>query len=190
MVQILAKNFYLCLLAVFSLTLRNNFFHTGCKRFFSALLLGTFLCEENILCLAIMIQKKKNIGRFNARQLFTVVFTVFLLFSSCSTKRGIKTLLDIPVSTTKTVHHTENNKLGSLTSNCLSCEDLQVLTVDSIDISSLKNLSAAILITNVFWSFSLDSLQEEVTEYAYSPPNSLGDVPIYLLFKKLILYNA
>lgn len=137
-----------------------------------------------------MIQKMQNNGRFSARQLFTVVFTLFLLLSSCSTKRGIKTLLDIPVSTTKTVHDTENNKLASLSNNCLSCDDLQVLTVDSSDTSLLKNLSPATLLTAVYTGFLFNTFIEEPTEHSYSPPSILGEVPIYILFKKLILHNA
>lgn len=137
-----------------------------------------------------MVQEKKNKGKFNTRQLFTVVLTLFLLLSSCSTKRGIKTLLDIPVSTTKAVHHTENDKLANLSNNCLSCDDLQVLTVDSSDTSLLKNLSPATLLTAVYTGFLYSTFIEEPTEYSYSPPNILGEVPIYILFKKLILHNA
>src|SRR5690625_2406115 len=118
-----------------------------------------------------MIQKKKNNGRFHARQLFAVAFTIFLLFSSCSTKRGIKTLLDIPVSTTKTLHHTENNNLANLSNNCLSCKDLQVLTVESSDTSLLNDLTpAASILTKVYLSFLLTNPQEEPTEHIYSPP--------------------
>src|SRR5699024_12603635 len=82
-----------------------------------------------------MMQKRVNNGRFNASQLFAVLFAIFLIFSSCSTKRGIKSLLDLPVSTTKTVLHLENDKLVSNNSNCLSCKDLQVLTVDNSETS-------------------------------------------------------
>lgn len=137
-----------------------------------------------------MIQKETNNGRFHIRQLFTVVFTLFLLLSSCSTKRGIKTLLDIPVSTTKTVHHTENNKLASLSNNCLSCDELQVLTVDFSDTSLLKNLSSANTNATAYTGFLNITFIEEPTEYSYSPPSILGEVPIYILFKKLILHNV
>ena len=137
-----------------------------------------------------MVQKKLNIEKFNARKLFSVVFAIFLLFSSCSTKRGIKTLLDIPVSTTKTVHDTENNKLASLSNNCLSCDDLQVLTVDSSDTSLLKNLSPATIQNAVYTGFLYSAFFEKPTEHTYSPPSILREVPIYILFKKLILHNA
>lgn len=137
-----------------------------------------------------MMQKRVNNGRFNASQLFAVLFAIFLIFSSCSTKRGIKSLLDLPVSTTKTVLHLENDKLVSNNSNCLSCKDLQVLTVDNSDTSSLKILSPATLQDSVFLSFLEPNLNDESTEYTYGPPEIAGDVPIYILFKKLILYNA
>lgn len=137
-----------------------------------------------------MIQKETNNGRFHTRQLFTVVFTLFLLFSSCSTKRGVKALLNIPVSTTKTLDHTENNKIASLSNNCLSCDDLQVLTVDSSDTSLFKNLSPADINATAYTSFLNITFIEEPTEYSYSPPSILGEVPIYILFKKLILHNV
>src|SRR5690554_5224973 len=101
-----------------------------------------------------MIQKKKNNERFNTRQFFTVVFTLFLLLSSCSTKRGIKTLLDIPISTAETAKHKNNYKLAKQSNNCLSCEDLQVVTVEFSDISSLvKNLSSATIQEAVYTGF-------------------------------------
>ncbi|HLS11487.1 MAG TPA: hypothetical protein VK050_04955 [Flavobacteriaceae bacterium] len=137
-----------------------------------------------------MMQKRVNNGRFNASQLFAVLFAIFLIFSSCSTKRGLKSLLDLPVSTTKTVLHLENDKLVSNNSNCLSCKDLQVLTVDNSDTSLLKILSPATLQDSVFLSFLVPNFNDEPTEYTYGPPEKTGDVPIYILFKKLILYNA
>ena len=143
-----------------------------------------------MVCLAIMIQKKANKRVFYARQLFAVLFSIFLLFSSCSTKRGIRTLLDLPVSTTKTVFHLENDKLVSNNNNCLSCKDLQVLTVDNSDTSLSNILSPAILLDKVYLSFLIQNFKEEPTAYYYGPPKIIGDVPIYILFKKLILYNA
>lgn len=137
-----------------------------------------------------MLQKRIKNGRFNASQLFAVLFATFLIFSSCSTKRGIKSFLDLPGSTTKTVLHLESDKLVSNNSNCLSCKDLQVLTVDNSDTSLLKILSPATLQDSVFLGFLAPNYKDEPTEYTYGPPAKAGDVPIYILFKKLILYNA
>lgn len=136
-----------------------------------------------------MIQKKQNIRKVKTKQLFAVVFTLFLLLSSCSTKRGIKTLLNIPVSSTKVIDYKENNKLTSLSNNCLSCEDLQVLTVDFSDSSLLKSLYSAILQSAVYTGFLYNDFVDEPVRHTYSPPNILGEVPFYILFKKLILHS-
>lgn len=143
-----------------------------------------------MLCLPFMTKKKVDKRVFQTRQLFAVVASIFLLFSSCTTKRGVRTLLDLPVSTTKTIFHLENDKLVSNNSNCLSCKDLQVLTVDNTDTSLLNILSPATLQDKVYLSFLMQNFQEEPTKYTYGPPKIKGGVPIYILFKRLILYNA
>lgn len=137
-----------------------------------------------------MVQKKLNIEKFNARKLFSVVFAIFLLFSSCSTKRGIKSLLDIPISDTELALKVGGNKFASLSNNCLSCDDLQVLTIEIEDTSLFKNLSPATIQNAVYTGFLYSAFFEKPTEHTYSPPSILGEVPIYILFKKLILHNA
>lgn len=122
-------------------------------------------------------------------QLFTVALTFIVLFSSCSTKRGFKTLFNIPVNTTQTVKLTGEANFISTQKTCLSCKDLQVITSDN-DFSVQKNLTAVALLTVVYKLFiDYVDLFDKPTPIA-NTLDSLSEIPKYILFKKLILHNA
>lgn len=132
----------------------------------------------------------ENREGFFLRQWFAIGLTLLLLLSSCTTKRGIKTLLNLPVNTTQAINNLENTPLATFKNNCLGCEDLKIVTVEPSDISQLKNLSPLAIQAIIYSLYSPVLTVKEVTEPIHYTPNISGEVPRYLLFKKLILYNA
>lgn len=137
-----------------------------------------------------MIHKNANKESFFLRQGFVIVLTFFVLLSSCATKRSIRNLLNLPTSTTKSLQTTHFKRLASFHDNCICCEQLQVLSIDSNNILLSKNVSPAPLPIQVI-SLLLNSIaSKEVLKPIYYASSTLEEIPKYLLFNKLILYNA
>ena len=123
------------------------------------------------------------------RQVLASALLIVVLLSSCSVKRGVKVLFDMPIKmeqvgvlghSISSVDHSE--------ANCLTCADLHVLTADSFDHSLLKNLSSAIFISLVFSLLLLLFFRPE-EEHHYKLPIPGRSIPKYLLFSKLLFYD-
>jgi len=133
--------------------------------------------------------KNKERNKSFYRQLFTIALIFYVLLSSCSTKRGIKSLLNIPINTTKTVQLANSGEIASLKKDCLSCKDLHV-TVADIDYSIQKNLNSVAIFVTVYQLF-LHTIDVKETNIPIPPSPKLHNaIPKYLLFQKLILHNA
>lgn len=135
----------------------------------------------------------KNKNTHNATQIFRQVLAsillIVVLLSSCSTKRGVKVLFDMPVKMEQV--GAINQYISSVNHNaseCVKCADLQILTADAYDHSLLKNLSSALFISVVFSLLFLPFFRPE-EEHHYKLPKLGGSIPKYLLFSKLIFYD-
>ncbi|WP_182206311.1 hypothetical protein [Gelidibacter maritimus] len=123
------------------------------------------------------------------RQFLSTALLLVVLLSSCSLKRGVKVLFDIPVKTVQTGtygHHI--SALGHGETACLKCKDLQVLTADSFDHSLIKNLNSAIFISVIFSLLLLAFFRPEGNHNFKTPTLGLN-IPKYLLFSKLLFYD-
>lgn len=136
-----------------------------------------------------MKNKKAYNGNLMFRQFLATALLLAVLFSSCSIKRGVKVLFDIPVKTeqTGTFGHFIS-PLDQAETACLKCADYQVLTSDAFDHSMLKNLSSAILLTVVFSLLLLPLFRSEET-HNFKTPVLGRNIPKYLLFSKLLFYD-
>lgn len=129
-----------------------------------------------------------NVTQF-FRQFMAIALLVVVLLSSCSIKRGIKVLFDIPVNTVQLgnfatqISSGNNGKIA-----CLKCADHQILTTDSFDHSLIKNLSSAIFFSVVFSLLLLPFFRPE-EEANYKLPILGRCIPKYLLFSKLLFYD-
>lgn len=141
----------------------------------------------------IYLQLVKKTTAHNSHLIFRQVLATALLFlvllSSCSVKRGIKVLFDIPVNTVQVGNSgTQISSVDNGRTACLKCADLQVLTADTFDHSLLKNLSPAILLSLVFSLLLLPVVRPE-QKHIYKTPFLGGSIPKYLLFSKLLFYD-
>lgn len=137
-----------------------------------------------------MSQKKVNKEILIIRQWSIIALSLLVLFSSCTTKRGIKTLLEIPVSTTQPIKDSKNNGLRSLHSYCSSFEELQIPTASSGGTLSPDNLVPHGIRSEAYSSIVKYLFAEAKTKPNYYTPNIFGEVPKYILLQKLVLYNA
>lgn len=136
-----------------------------------------------------MKNKNAHKGTLIYRQFLAVALLLVVLLSSCSLKRGVKVLFDIPVKTEQVGsfgHHIL--PLGHGETACLKCADLQVITADSYDHSLLKDFSSAIFISVVFSLLLLPFFRPE-EQHNYKLPTLGRSIPKYLLFSKLIFYD-
>ncbi len=123
------------------------------------------------------------------RQSMAIVLLLVVLMSSCSLKRGIKVLFDIPLNTVQIGNFgTQVSSVAQGQTACLKCADLQILTTDSFDHSLLKNLSSAIFLTVIFSLLLLPFFRPE-DKHIHKIPLLGGSIPKYLLFSKLLFYD-
>ncbi|QAA81787.1 hypothetical protein EI546_08665 [Aequorivita sp. H23M31] len=123
------------------------------------------------------------------RKLLATSLLLLVLLSSCSLKRGIKVLFDIPVNTVQVGNFgTQISSVSHAETACMKCADLQVLTSDSFDQSIIKNLSSAVLLTVVFSLLLLPFFRPE-DKHIYKTPSFGKSIPKYLLFSKLLFYD-
>lgn len=132
-----------------------------------------------------MFKVEKNITIL--RSWLPIVMMFVILLSSCATKRGFKSLFNFPTNTTKTVNNTSSGSFINAQKTCLSCSDLEITIADrSI---SLDKVPTVALLTNIFNVFLVTIDYENIVETTYLTPNFFGEIPKYLLFKKLILHH-
>lgn len=123
------------------------------------------------------------------KQILATALLLLVLLSSCSLKRGVKVLFDIPVKTERTGalgHHIHSLNHGETA--CFKCSDLQVVTADSFDHSLIKNISSAIFISVIFSLLMMPFFKQEETHHFKIPTLGLS-IPKYLLFSKLLFYD-
>lgn len=148
-----------------------------------------FFLQSNLLSLAVVKNKKSHSAPQIFRKVLASALLIMVLLSSCSIKRGIKVLFDIPVNTVQVGNFaTQVSSVSQNQTACLKCADFQILTIDSFDLSLLKNLSPAIFISIVFSLLLLPFFRPE-EEHNYILPTLGGRLPKYLLFSKLLFYD-
>ncbi|WP_150452350.1 hypothetical protein [Arenibacter lacus] len=135
----------------------------------------------------------KNKEAHNVTQIFRQVLAsallLVVLLSSCSLKRGVKVLFDIPIKMEQAgrsgqyISSVENGK-----TTFIECTDFQVFTAKTYDQSLLKDLSQSIFISVVFSLFLLPFFRLK-EEHIYNLPPQGRSIPKYLLFSKLLFYD-
>lgn len=148
-----------------------------------------FFIRSILLSLPIVKNKKAHTTTQILRQVLASALLIVVLLSSCSVKRGVKVLFDMPIKMEQV------GTLGNFVSStdqggtaCIKCADLQVITADSYDHSLLKNLSTAILFSVVFSLLVLPFFRPD-ENHNYELPTLGGNIPKYLLFSTLLFYD-
>ena len=151
---------------------------------------GSYFFNQSILLsLPVVKNKEAHNATHIFRQVLASVLLIVVLLSSCSTKRGVKVLFDMPFKMEQTgpLAHSISSTDHSGTA-CVKCTDLKVIAANSFDHSLLKNLSPAILISIVFSLLFLPFFRPE-EEPNYQLPKLGRSIPKYLLFSKLLFYD-
>ncbi|HUH28029.1 hypothetical protein [Gelidibacter sp.] len=148
-----------------------------------------FFPQSILLSLPVVKNKKLNSTTQIFRKVLASALLIMMLFSSCSIKRGIKALFDIPHNTVQVGNFaTQMSSMGQGQTACLKCADFQILTADSFDHSLIKKLSPAIFISLIFSLLLLPFVRPE-EEHNYKLPILGSSIPKYLLFGKLLFYD-
>lgn len=133
---------------------------------------------------------KKSVHKNNnfLKQLFAFGLLFLFLASSCSIQRGLQSVFNFPVQTTQTA---KGAKIApsTLNTNCTKCADIQILIEDVVASSPLSKISSAVLLTAVFTLLFGPLLFDQKVRPPHQPPKRLGGIPIYLLYRKLLIYD-
>ena len=122
------------------------------------------------------------------RQLFAFGLLFLFLISSCSIQRGLQSVFNFPAHTTQTA---KGAKIAPSTwhSSCTKCADIKILIEDVFQSSPLSKISSAVLITAVFTLLFAPVLYDQKVRPPHQSPKRLGGIPIYLLYRKLLIYD-
>lgn len=134
-----------------------------------------------------MFRRKGHKEVSGVRQWSLIVLTLSILFSSCTTKRSIKTLLEIPVSTAQPIKDLKNKGLRNLLDYCSVDEELSFLITSSGEDPSSDNLVPYSMRSGAN-SYIAKHVQVKINPNYYTPHIS-GEIPTYILLQKLVLYN-
>ena len=130
------------------------------------------------------MQKNKDHNRF-----FSIASSVFmvlaLLLSSCTTKRGIKTVLNIPINVSKT--YDSGKHFNTQHETEFACIDYGFSLTDKQDLD--KDLDSPGILSH--FTYELPQTYNFLKAYIFSyiSPKFITEVPRYLLFKKLIIHQ-
>lgn len=137
-----------------------------------------------IFSIFVSMLKNKNLSQF-----FTIASKMFmvliLLLSSCTTKRGIKAVLNIPINVSKTYDsenyiHTAQVKEFTCVDFNFGFTDKQELEEDQLSPGILPQFNYELPET---YSFIKADILSRIS------PKFIAEVPKYLLFKKLIIHQ-
>lgn len=122
------------------------------------------------------------------RQLFAFGLLFLFLISSCSIQRGLQSVFNFPAHTTQTA---KGAKIAPSTwhSSCTKCADIKILIEDVFQSSPLSKISSAVLLTAVFTLLFGPVLFDQKVRPPHQSPKRLGGIPIYLLYRKLLIYD-
>lgn len=133
---------------------------------------------------------KKSVHKNNnfLKQLFASGLLFLFLASSCSIQRGLQSVFNFPVQTTQTAKGAKNAP-STMHTSCTKCADIQILIEDVVASSPLSKISSAVLLTAVFTLLFGPLLFDQKVRPPHQPPKRLGGIPIYLLYRKLLIYD-
>lgn len=115
---------------------------------------------------------------------FSLVF--FVLISTCSIQRGIKTVFGIPLEISQNAKGAKiaTASYGSL--NCVKCAEIQTLAADN----SLSEIEAPeFQLAAIFTFFFLPPVFYKENKPVFNSPKLTGEIPKYLLFSRLLFYD-
>lgn len=135
-----------------------------------------------------MVKNRTHKSTNFLRQLFAFGLLFLFLASSCSIQRGLQTVFNFPAQTTQSA---KGAKIApsTLNTNCTKCADIQILIEDVFQSSPLSKISSAVLLTAVFTLLFGPLLFDQKVRPPHQPPKRLGGIPIYLLYRKLLIYD-
>jgi len=122
------------------------------------------------------------------RQFFAFGLLFLFLASSCSIQRGLQTVFNFPAQTAPAV---KGAKIApsTLNTNCTKCADIQILIEDVFQSSPLSKISSAVLLMAVFTLLFGPLLFDQKVKPPHQSPKRIGGIPIYLLYRKLLIYD-
>jgi hypothetical protein len=129
-----------------------------------------------------------NITKNNLRQLFIFAAAFLIVLTSCSLKSSIKSLAGIPTNTEQGVAKNNQSLFGSTSETCLKGEitDAQVSQTSSL---SANDFLPVVILTTFFFLLGFTPCKKQ-SHPLYGSLKIPGSLPLFLLYKKLIVYHS
>jgi hypothetical protein len=129
-----------------------------------------------------------NITNNIQRYLFVFATVFLVLFSSCTVKASVKTLVGIPIKTEQSLPKANRSFSTSSVEKCAQIETADRLSVQKL--STDNQILPIILFTATFlFLFSFRSLTKESKHPVYSGSSKIrSSIPLFLEYRKLIVH--
>src|SRR5690554_3813836 len=131
-----------------------------------------------------------NIRKNHLRQLFIFVAAVLVILTSCSVRSSIKGLVGVPVNTEKGIAKSNHNFFGNASETCVIGEttDVQISQTASFNANSL--LPAVLFAVAFLFLGGFRPCKKQTQHPLYGNLKIPGTLPLFLLYRKLIVYHS
>lgn len=133
-----------------------------------------------------MKNSAQYLNRKFLKQFLALGVLFFVLISTCSIQRGLKTFFGFPIEVSKTTKGAKIATASFSSVNCTKCGDMQMLTIDQ---PQTQSMATAILLTAIFSFILTVFIFYKENNLILEIPVSTGELPKYLLFSRLLYYD-
>ncbi|HLU90827.1 MAG TPA: hypothetical protein VKZ51_13395 [Cyclobacteriaceae bacterium] len=129
-----------------------------------------------------------NITKKHFRQLAAFAAAMLIVLMSCSVKSSIKSLVGIPVNTEQGVGKKHHGFFGSASETCVLGETADIKFSQAASYSA-NDLLPAVLLTATFLFLFENTVDKGQSHPLYGSLKIPGSLPLFLLYRKLIVYH-
>lgn len=130
-----------------------------------------------------------NITKKHLRQLVVFAAAVLIVLMSCAVKSSIKSLVGIPVNTEKGVAKSNQHFFGSASETCVIGETTDTTIFQTTSLNANDLLPAVILTVTFLFLLGFRPFKKQ-SHPLYGNLKIPGTLPLFLLYRKLIVYHS
>lgn len=131
-----------------------------------------------------------NIRKNHLRQLFIFAAAALVILTSCSVRSSIKGLAGVPVNTEKGIAKSNHNFLGNASETCVIGETTDIQISQTASFTSDDLLPAFFLTVTFLFLFGFRPCKKQTNHPLYGNLKIPGTLPLFLLYRKLIVYHS
>lgn len=136
-----------------------------------------------------MNRTSPDITKNHLRQLFAFAAAILIILTSCSVKSSIKSMAGIPVNTEQGLAKNNHGFIGAGSETCLNGETTDTKISQTASFNTITLFPAVILTAAFLFLFGYTPRKEKLHPL-YGNLKIPGTLPLFLLYRKLLVYYS